>query len=105
MTKAEVPVMLGRMGMSFAYDHFAEGEAEAPPFLVYRYPRAANFPADGVAYYKKDRLDLELYTDKKDLELEEQVEAVLDEYGLFYTKSETWIETEKMYEVLYEMEV
>lgn len=105
MTKADIPVMLGKMGLPFAYDHYAEGEAADPPFLVYRYPKSANFAADGIAYYKKDRLDLELYTDKKDLEIEEQVEAVLDEYGFFYSKSETWIDTEKMYEVLYEMEV
>lgn len=105
MTKADIPVMLGKMGLPFAYDHYAEGEAVDPPFLVYRHPKSANFAADGIAYYKKDRLDLELYTDKKDLEIEEQVEAVLDEYGFFYSKSETWIDTEKMYEVLYEMEV
>lgn len=105
MNKADVPVMLAKTGIPFAYDHYAEGEAVEPPFLVYRYPRSANFAADGIAYYKKDRLDLELYTDKKDLEMEERVEAVLDEHGFFYSRSETWIDTEKMYEVLYEMEV
>ena len=38
-------------------------------------------------------------------ELEEQVEAVLDAYELFYEKTETYIESEQLYEVLYEMEV
>lgn len=105
MTKANVVVMLGEIGLPFAYDHFAEGEAVNPPFLVYLYPRANNFAADGEAYYKKDRLQIELYTDKKDIESEEKVEAVLDKYGFFYSKSETWISSEKMYEVLYETEV
>jgi len=105
MTKAEVVGMLGEIGLPFAYDHFAEGEAVNPPFLVYLYPRANNFAADGVAYYKIDRMQIELYTDKKDIELEEKVEAVLDKYGFFYSKSETWISSEKMYEVLYETEV
>lgn len=105
MTKAEVPQMLKEMNLPFAYDHFAEGEAVDPPFLIYLYPRANNFSADGVAYYKKDRLQMELYTDKKDIELEEKVETVLDKYGFFYSKSETWISSEKMYEVLYETEV
>ena len=41
----------------------------------------------------------------KDVELEEQVETVLDECGLFYEKSEVWIESENLYEVLYQMEV
>lgn len=105
MTKAEVVGMLEEIGLPFAYDHFAEGEAVNPPFLIYLYPRANNFAADGVAYYKIDRLQLELYTDKKDIGLEDKVEAVLDRYGFFYSKSETWISSEKMYEVLYETEV
>lgn len=105
MTKAEVVGMLEEMRLPFAYDHFAEGEAVNPPFLVYLYPRASNFAADGVAYYKKDRLQIEMYTDKKDINLEERVEAVLDRYGYFYSKTETWISSEKMYEVLYETEV
>ena len=105
MTKAEVPKMLKEMKVPFAYDHFAEGESEKPPFLVYLYPRAANFAADGIAYYKKDRMQIELYTNKKDIRLEERIEAVLDKYGLFYYKSETWISSEKLYEVLYETEV
>ena len=105
MTKAEVIGMLEEMRLPFAYDHFAEGEAVNPPFLVYLYPRASNFAADGVAYYKKDRLQIEMYTDKKDINLEERVEAVLDRHGFFYSKTETWISSEKMYEVLYETEV
>lgn len=105
MTKAEVIGMLEEMRLPFAYDHFAEGEAVNPPFLVYLYPRASNFAADGVAYYKKDRLQIEMYTDKKDVNLEERVEAVLDRHGFFYSKTETWISSEKMYEVLYETEV
>ena len=35
MTKAEVPKMLKEMKVPFAYDHFAEGEAVEPPFLLY----------------------------------------------------------------------
>ena len=105
MTKAEVTQMIRSIGMPFAYDHFAEGESPDPPFLVYLYPRADNFAADGGAYLKQDVLHIELYTDKKDLSLETSVEAVLDGHGFFYSKSETWIPDEKMYEVLYETEV
>ena len=61
--------------------------------------------ADGIAYFKINLLNLELYTDVEDVELEERVEAVLDSHGIFYAKSEVWIESEHLYEVLYEMEV
>jgi hypothetical protein len=105
MTKVEVPALLGRLGLPFAYDHFAEGESVDPPFAVYRYPNADNFAADGVAYFKQDILHIEVYTDRKDLVLEERIETALDESGIFYGKGETWIDSEKLYEVLYEMEV
>ena len=37
----------------------------------------------------------------------DELEAVLDRHGIFYEKTETWIESERLYEVLYyfEMEV
>ena len=55
----------------------------------------------------RDRINevhIELYTDLKDLAVEQQLEDVLDEHGIFYNKSETWIESEKLYEVLYTFE-
>ena len=58
-----------------------------------------------MVYFKVNRLNIELYTDLKDVELEETVEAVLDKHGIFYEKSEVWIESENLYEVLYQMEV
>ena len=48
---------------------------------------------------------MELYTDIKDLSVEQRVEVVLDEHGIFYEKSETWIGSEKLYEVLYRFEM
>ena len=42
-----------------------------------------------------------MYTDFKDLSAEQQVETALDAAGIFYNKTETWIDSEKLYEVLY----
>ena len=53
----------------------------------------------------KQQLDVELYTDKKDIALEEELEKILDAQGIFYNKTETYIKSEKLYEVLYELEV
>lgn len=93
------------MGIPFAYDHFAEGESPEPPFICYLVPQADNFAADGKVYFKANVIHIELYTDKKDLEVEGLVEAVLDEHGIFYDRSEVWIESEKLYEVLYSFEM
>ena len=99
--------MLQEMQIPFAYHHFAEGEAVNPPFICYLLPGSNNFSADGKVYFKINEVRIELYTDLKDLAVEQQVEDILDKYEIFYNKSETWIEGERLYEVLYtfEMEV
>ena len=56
-------------------------------------------------YFSFKMLDIELYTDVKNLELEKQIEEVLKRHEIYYTKSEVWIESERLYEVLYETEV
>lgn len=105
MTQEQVVAMVEEMGLPFAYDHFAEGQSPEPPFLVFLFPKSRNFAADGVAYYKRNKLHLELYTEYKSVEMEGQIESVLERHGIFYGKSEAWIESERLYEVLYGMEV
>ncbi len=105
MTNEEVMQMLAPMELPAAYDHFAEGEAPEPAFICFLFPSTDNFAADNRVYYEVPVLHIELYTDKKDPELEDQLEAILDEHELFWEKSEVWIESEKLYEVLYQMEV
>lgn len=105
MPYEKIMEMLEEMGLPVAYHHFEEGEAPDPPFIVYLSPGSDNFSADGKVYFKIKELDIELYTDKKMPELEERLENILDAHSLFYEKTETYIESEKMYEVLYETEV
>ena len=97
--------LMEEMGLPFAYHHYAEGESPAPPFLLFLSPGENPFSADNVAYFSCKQLDIELYTDKKQPELEEQVEAVLAQHEIYYTKTELFIDSEELYEVLYEMEV
>ena len=101
----ELITILDSIGIPYAYDHFAEGESPEPPFICYLLPASDNFAADGRAYFKIDEVHIELYTDRKDLSVEGKIEAVLDAHGIFYEKSEVWIESEKLYEVLYTFEM
>lgn len=93
--------VLQETGIPYAYDHFAEGEAPEPPFVCYLFFGSNNFAADGHVYYKINEVHVELYTDCKDLSMERTLEDALDQHGIFYDKSEVWIESEKLYEVLY----
>ncbi len=105
MTHEEVMAMIEEAGIPYAYDHFAEGESPDPPFICFLYPRAENFGADDIVYHSNRVLDIEVYTDLKDPDLEEKMEEILTAHELYYTKSEVWIESEKLYEVLYTVRV
>lgn len=100
----ELMELMKEMGIPYAYDHFAEGESPDPPFLCFLLPGSDNFAADGRVYYKISEVRVELYTDIKDVSAEQAVETVLDRHGIFYEKSETWSDSEKLYEVLYRFE-
>ena len=97
--------MMAEIPFPSAYDHFAEGESPEPPFITYLLPGSDNFAADGKVYFRVTEVHIELYTDEKDPEVESRIEAVLDEHGIFYDKTEVWIESEKLYEVLYSFEM
>ena len=97
--------MFSEMGIPFAYDHFAEGESPDPPFICYLLPGSNNFASDGKVYYKIGQVNIELYTDRKDPLLEQKLEDALDAASIFYNKTEVWIDSEKLYEVLYQFEM
>jgi len=101
----ELIQMLTAIALPYAYDHFSEGEAPSPPFICFLLPNSDNFSADGKAYFKKNIVHIELYTDKKDLVSEGKVETVLDAHEIFYNKNEVWIPSEKLYEVVYTFEI
>lgn len=105
MTYDEIVEMVEETGLPCAYDHFNEGESPDPPFLVFLFPGSDNFSADGTVYAKIDELHIELYTDRKQPDVEQKVEDVLDRRGLYYDKTEVWIAEERLYEVNYQMEV
>ena len=105
MSYEEINEMMQENGLPFAYHHFAEGESPDPPFTLFLSPGENTFGADDLMYVSFKRLHIELYTDEKSPDTEQRVEEVLLRYNIYYTKSEVWIESEKLYEVLYTMEV
>ncbi len=105
MTYEEINEMMQEIRLPFAYHHFAGGESPEPPFTLFLPPGEDTFSADNLMYVSFKRLHIELYTDEKSPDTEQRVEEVLLRYNIYYTKSEVWIESEKLYEVLYIMEV
>lgn len=108
MTKDQIEQILGEMGILFRYHHFTQKEMQdiPLPIVVWLTPGTDNFFADGKTYKKITKLDIELYTDDKDWELEKKLEEILDKHDIAWEQTASgWLESEKMWESLYEMEV
>lgn len=104
MTTKEVSTMLGSLGIPTAYYQFPEPQ-EGPPFLCFFYQSNNDMLADDVNYVRIDHLVVELYTDNKDFDLERQLEGILTSNGMVWSKDEEVLDDERMYEVVYEMDV
>lgn len=92
------------IGCEHTYREWPKGAAPEPPYILFYYPGREDFFADDRNYQHITALNVELYTDNKDFAAEAALEAVLERHGLTYTKHESYIESEQMYEALYEME-
>lgn len=105
MTHEEIATMIGSIGLPYAYYQFPEGTDQAPPFVVFFYSPTDDVYADDSNYQRIEQLSIELYTREKDFDTEAALERVLANYGLTYRKYEAHIDSEKMYQIAYEMEV
>ena len=101
MTFKDVAELIDDIGYPSAYYQFDEDTAEAPPFICFFFASDNDVKADNSNYQKIERLIIELYTDDKDFDAEAAVESALNNAGLVYSREETHIDTEKLYEVIY----
>ena len=90
-------------GLPLAYRAFPEGEAPPLPFLCYLIISSDSLFADGVVYYSANVVRVELYTKEKDPITEDKVEQALSSY--LWDKTEEYIDSEKCYQIIYEIEV
>lgn len=99
--------MFDGLHIPVAYHHFPTSANVQLPFLAYQFPSNNPFYADGKNYGDGEvyDLDIRLCTETKDFALEKQLEEILKENEIPYLKTETWIDSEFMFEELYECEV
>lgn len=101
MTNEEIKALLEITGLPVAYRHFSE--PQEMPFICYLESYSNNFSADGAVYLQVRHMQIELYTEFKNEELEDKVENTLSSF--FWQKSETYIDSEQCYQIVYEIEV
>lgn len=85
--------------------NFWDGTPPALPYIVFELPENNDFVADGINYAEIVRLDVGLYTKRKDLELEATVEAVLTEHFGAFFKSSEYVSNDHLQETIYTTEV
>lgn len=105
MTYQEVATMIAGTGLPYAYDHFNENEAPTPPFICFYFEGSGDLAADNTNYLRVRPLTLELYTDNKDFATEATVEAALNGAGLVFSRTEVYIDSERLYMVTYQTEI
>ena len=105
MTLQEVKNMVESIGLPYAYFQFPEKTGQAPPFICFFYTNSDDLFADDTNYQDIRRLNIELYTSTKNFALEKTIEDILKLNGFTYYREENFIETEKIWQIAYEMEV
>lgn len=105
MKLTEIKTMLGQTGLPNTYYSYPIGEVPALPYIVWYLPYSDNVAADDKVYKKIESLNIELYTKTKNFAKEKAVEDVLDTWQMVWEKTESYLDDEKMYEVLYEMQI
>ena len=103
MNYQELDKILKTTGLPFTFHHWEH--PPKPPYGVYFDDYTDNFAADNMVYVQISHCNIELYSSQRDTEDENKIETVLDEAEIYWDKTRTYIESERLYQTTYEIEV
>ena len=103
MTLLELNIKLKASGYPVAYEHFEEENVPTMPFVCYAETGTNNFIADGEVYLVVPVIKVQLFTTRKDLIAESNVEAALQ--GIVWEKEQEYLEDELCYRTIYTIEI
>lgn len=105
MTYKEISTLVSSIGLPYAYYQFPNDTPQTPPFICFFFDVSNDLAADNVNYQPIRHVFLELYTSEKDFTTEAAVETALNGAEIFYSRSEQYLDSERLYMVVYEFEV
>lgn len=96
-----IKTILSSLEIPVAYNHF--NQPTQLPYIVFNEDETSNVFADDNVYFENvNSYSLELYTEIKDVELEDELKTLLQTNDITYEKNlETYISDERMYEISY----
>ena len=103
MTQSQLYEHLKSLGLPVAYNSFTD--YQETPFIVYIESGSSDLIADNYNYKEIKNFDIELYTSWKSIPTEELIQDKLKELQLPYNKSEVWIQSERVFRILYEISI
>lgn len=103
MTQIELHELLQGIGLPLTYRKFTN--PPNLPYIVYLFESSDNFGADNIVFHTSNNFQVELYSDIKDLANEDKIEKLLTDNEIYWEKSETYIDSEEMYQVIYEISI
>jgi hypothetical protein len=103
VTAAQLLAALKLTGYPVAYRQFKE--EQEPPYICFLFIVSADLIADDANYFELSDYDIELYSVDKDPVAEAALEAQLRVTGTVWSKSETYIESQELHEVIYSVRV
>jgi hypothetical protein len=104
MTQEGLYQMLASTGYPVAYRSFRQ-ERKPPPYIVYLSDDPYYLFADNGNYAEALRFRVELYTGIKDCEAEKSVESAIAGAGIAYSKHESYIKQEQVFQISYEIQI
>lgn len=104
MNLTDLYKVLVQTELPVSYNSFADDEKKIPPYIAYQVAYTENFGADNRVYSPFTVVDVSLYQKIK-TGAEATVEDVLDKAGIFWDKTETYLDGEKVYQTIYEVKI
>lgn len=109
MTRADINTLVASFGLPYSYYQFPDGTSQETPFVVFFYTQNGDLYADQSNYQEIVTLNIELYTTDQmssaDLDIMSTIETALNNAGLTYYKEQSHIDSERMWQTAYEMDV
>lgn len=105
MKREDIDTIIAGLNLPYAYYQFDEGTDKSPQYILFFFSENRDVYADDSNYVDKEQLNIELYTNFRDFDLEKTIETYLKSNGFSYYKEYSFIDSEKLWQIAYEMEV
>lgn len=104
MTLTELYTVLTSTELPVAYSAFSDDEHVKPPCITYELAFSHNFGADDKVFSPFSTVDIFLFQKTKG-PAEGALEDALDKAGIFWDKTETYDNSEKVFQTIYEVNI